>query len=286
MKKILAVLAAAALALAPQAFAQSGSKTLDRIKAAKAINVAYAGDSLPFAFTEKNGEAMGYSIELCKRVIAQIGRAVGVPNLKVKWIAATTPQRLELVATGKADLECGNTTQTLSRLSRVDFSSLIYLESGGFIGRTAAPVARLADAGGKKIAVLKGTTAEVKVGKALEKRLVNATVVPVDTPAQAMEMLEKGDVDLFAGDRIKLLGLATQAKDPKAFMMLDEQFSFEPYALALPRNDSAFRLEVNRALTQIYIGGEIQTIYGEWLGVLGQPPDIVKAMYLLYAIPD
>ena len=284
MKKILAALLLGALAVAPQALAQS--KTLDRIKSTKTINVAYAGDSLPFAFTESNGEAMGYSIELCKRVIAQIGRAVGVPDVKVKWIAATTPQRLDMVASGKADLECGNTTQTLARLGRVDFSNLIYLEAGGFIGRAAAPVARISDANGKKIAVLKGTTAETKLGKALEKRLVNATLVPVDKPADAMAMLEKGDVDLFAGDRIKLVGLITQAKDPKAFTFLEDEFSYEPYALALPRNDSAYRLEVNRALTQIYIGGEIQSIYSQWLGVLGQPPDLVKAMYLLYSIPD
>ena len=286
MKKILAALTVAALALAPHAFAQSGSKTLDRIKAAKAINVAYAGDSLPFAYKETNGEPRGYSIDLCNRVIAQIGRAVGVPNLKVNWVAAATPERLDMVASGKADMECGNTTQTLGRLARVDFSNLIYLEAGGLIGRSAAPVARLADAGGKKIAVLKGTTAESRLDNALKKRLVNATLVPVDKSEDAMAMLEKGDVDLFAGDRIKLVGLVTLAKDPKAFTLLDEQFSLEPYALALPRNDSAFRLEVNRALTQVYIGGEIQSIYGSWLGVLGQPPDLVKAMYLLYSIPD
>jgi ABC-type amino acid transport substrate-binding protein len=286
MKKILAALTVAALAVAPHAFAQSGSKTLDRIKAAKAINVAYAGDSLPFAYKETNGEPRGYSIDLCNRVIAQIGRAVGVPNLKVNWVAATTPQRLDMVASGKADMECGNTTQTLARLAHVDFSNLIYLDSGGFIGRSAAPIARIADASGKKIAVLKGTTAETKLDNALKKRLVNATLVPVDKPEDAMAMLEKGEVDLFAGDRIKLVGLVTLAKDPKAFTLLDEQFSYEPYALALPRNDSAFRLEVNRALSQVYIGGEIQTIYGSWLGVLGRPPDLVMAMYLLYSIPD
>src|SRR5690349_19045835 len=167
MRKILAALTVAALAVAPHALAQSGSKTLDRIKAAKAINVAYAGDSLPLAYKENNGEPRGYSIDLCNRVIAQIGRAVGVPNLKVNWVAATTPQRLDMVASGKADMECGNRTQTLARLAHVDCSNRIYLDSGGFIGRSAAPIARVADAGGKKIAVLKGTTAETKLDNAL-----------------------------------------------------------------------------------------------------------------------
>src|SRR4051812_4744833 len=84
-------------ALVP-ALAAESSGILDRIKADKAITVAYSGDSLPFAYTESNGEAMGYTIDLCKRVIAQVGRAIGVPNLKVNWVAAGTAQRLEMVA--------------------------------------------------------------------------------------------------------------------------------------------------------------------------------------------
>jgi len=285
MKKISAAFLAAALAVALPALAQSGSKTLDRIKSSKAINVAYSGDSLPFSYTESDGKPQGYSIDLCRRVIAQIGRAVGVPDLKVNWMAGTTPQRLDMVASGKADLECANTSQTLGRLGRVDFSNLIYLESGGFIGRTAAPD-RMADMNGKKIAVLKGTTAEARLADALKKKLVNATVVTVDNPAEGMAKLDSGAVDLFAGDRIKLVGLVTQTKDPKAYKLVDEDFSFEPYAMALPRNDSALRLEVNRALSQVYLGGEIRNIYGQWLGMLGRPPDLIMAMYLLYSIPD
>jgi ABC-type amino acid transport substrate-binding protein len=93
-------------------------------------------------------------------------------------------------------------------------------------------------------------------------------------------------VDAYAGDKIKLVGLALKAKDATKLALLNEDLSFEPYAMALPRGDSALRLEVNRALTQVYIGGEIETIFGQWLGTLGRPSGLLAAMYLLYSIPD
>ena len=99
-------------------------------------------------------------------------------------------------------------------------------------------------------------------------------------------MLEAGSVDALAGDKIKLIGLAAQSKDPSKLALLTEELSFEPYAMALPRNDSALRLEVNRALTQVYVGGDIETIFAAWLGKLGRPSGLLAAMFLLNAIPE
>ena len=263
----------------------ANADTLGRIKAAKAINVAYSPDSIPFSFTDKTGPA-GYSIDVCKRVIAQVGRAVGQPNLKVNWMPGQTSERLKMVASGKADLECGNTTQTVGRLAQVDFSSLVFLEMGGLVSRTDAKVEHLGDMGGRKIVVLKGTTTEARLRDALQQKLINADVIAVNDAAEGMTKLAAGDADAYAGDRIKLLGLVSMAKDPSRYTFLDESISYEPYAFALPRNDSAFRLEVNRALSQLYKSGEIVPIYGAWLGSLGQPPDLIKAMYIVQAIPD
>src|SRR5437588_4648283 len=109
-----------AAAAACGAIAQSTVDTLGRIKAAKAVNVAYSPDSLPFSLKDQNGEAAGYSIDLCKRVIAQIARSVGDADLKVNWIAGSVVQRLEMVGSGRADLECANTTLTQARSATVD----------------------------------------------------------------------------------------------------------------------------------------------------------------------
>ena len=284
--RLLVALTAAVTLVATGAMAQTAPSTLARIKAAKSITVAYSADSLPFSFTAANGEPAGYSIDLCKRVIAQIGRAVGEPNLKVVWLAGPVSERLQMIASGRADLECANTTQTQTRLANVDFSNLIFIDGGGFLVRAGSPVNELADLSGKRIAVLKGTTTETRLNDALRRRLINATVVPIADAAEGVALLESGGADAYAGDKIKLIGLAAQAKEPAKFALLLEELSYEPYALALPRNDSALRLEVNKALTQVYIGGDIETIFAQWLGKLGRPSALLAAMYVLNSIPE
>ncbi len=286
MKNVLIGVFVAAALVAGGAAAQSVPNTLGKIKAAKAINVGFSPDSLPFSFVGPNNEPSGYSIDICKRVIAQIGRAVGEPNLKVNWMPGTVSDRLQMVASGRADIECANTSETLARLANVDFSNLIFVDGGGFLVKTDSPVNKITDMTGKKIAVLAGTTTETRLKDTLQRRLVNATVVPIANANEGVAMLESGSIDAYAGDKIKLVGLAAQAKEPGKLAMLAEDLSFEPYAFALPRNDSALRLEVNRALTQVYMGGEIEQIFAAWLGKLGRPSGLLAAMYLLNSVPD
>ena len=285
-KRVFVSLIVAASLVAGHAAAQTAANSLGKIKAAKAINVAYSPESLPFSYKETDGQPAGYSIDLCKRVIAQIGRAVGEPNLKVNWLAGSVTERLQMVASGRAELECANTTQTQSRLASVDFSNLIFIDGGGFLVKAGSPINQIPDLAGKKIAVLKGTTTETRLNDVLKKRLVNATVVPIADASAGVTMLESGAVDAYAGDKIKLIGLAVLSKDPAKLSLLAEELSFEPYALALPRNDSALRLEVNRALTQVYLSGEIETIFMQWLGKLGRPSGLLAAMYILNSIPE
>jgi len=286
IKTLLAALIVAATLMGGTATAQTGSGTLGKIKAAKAINVAYSADSSPFSFAGPNNEPVGYSIDLCKRVIAQIARAVGEPNLKVKWLAGSVTERLQMVATGRADLECANTTQTQSRLANVDFSNLIFIDGGGLLVKAGSPINQIADLAGKRVAVLKGTTTETRLNDLLRLRQISATVVTVADANAGLVMLEAGNADAYAGDKVKLVGLAVQAKEPAKLALVAEDLSIEPYAMALPRNDSAFRLEVNKALTQVYMGGDIEQIFAQWLGKLGRPTGLLAAMFLLNSIPN
>ncbi len=286
MKRSLPLLLILTALLSRNVLAQGAADTLGKIKAAKAITVAFSADSLPFSYVETNNQPAGYSIDLCKRVIAALARATGVPDLKINWVVDTVPNRVALIAGGKADLECANTTQSQARLQQVDFSNLIFVDGGGFLVRADSNVNGYGDLVGKSVAVTTGTTTEKRVGAMLKDRLIDAKIVPVKDGVEGVALLESGAVAAFASDKIKLVGLAAQAKDPKKFALLAEDLSFEPYALMLPRNDSAFRLEVNRALTQVYLSGEIDQIFAKWLGPLGRPSGLLAAMYLLNAIPE
>ena len=281
---VVAALCGPLLAQAPAA--QALPDTLGKIKAAKQINVAFSGDSLPLSFVAADGKPAGYSIDLCQRVIAQVARTVGVPDLKVNWIVGTVAERVAMVAAGKADLDCANTTASASRMQQVDFSALVFIDGGGLMVKKGSPIERFSDLGGKNVGVIAGTTTEARLDAMLRDKLVNAKVTKVRDGNEAVAMLESGSLDAFASDKIKLIGLAAQAKDASRLAMLGEDLSIEPLAFALPRNDSAFRLEVNKALTRVYVGGDLDGIFQKWLGPIGKPSPLLAAMYLLNAIPN
>jgi len=261
--------------------------TLAKLKATKTINVAVSADSFPLSYIkDAKSDPVGYSIELCKRVIAHLARAADAGDLKTTWIAGTVADRVSMVASGKADIDCANTTATLTRMKDVDFSSLVLLETGGLMVKDGGTIKQFSDLSGRSVGVIGGTTTETRLDGQMKQRLVNAKVVKVKDATEALALLDKGSIDAFASDKVKLVGIALQTKEPKSWAILGEDLSLEPLAFALPRGDSAFRLEVNRALTQIYQSGELETIFMNWLGPIGKPSGMIAAMYLLNSIPQ
>lgn len=277
--------ALAALLLASAVQAQPLDGRLKRIAETKTIAIAHRTDAMPFSFTE-NGQVTGFTVDLCKRVVTSIERQINVPGLQIKWVPVTSQNRFDVVASGQADLECGASTVTLSRLRQVDFSSFIFIETTSLLVKSASGLQSFADVAGKKIAVVAGTTNERAVQAQLKRRQINATVLPMKTREQAFEALESGAADAFASDRLLLLGSFVKAKDPKAMAILGDELSMEPYGIALPRGDAALRLAVNTGLSQVFGSGEIGELFKTWFGQLGRPSVVLEVNYLLGTIPD
>ena len=259
---------------------------LKKIAATKTITIAYRADATPFSFTDDKKQIGGFSIDLCKRVVNSIERQLKMQGLQVKWHLVTTRTRFDAVAKGQADMECGASTVTLSRLKEVDFSSYIFVSSTGLLTKTASGIRSLSDLSGRRIAVVAGTTNERAVHAQLKKRQLSATVLPFKTRDEAFAALEEGKAEAFASDKLLLVGAASSARDQKALNLLPDELSFEPYGIVLPRGDADFRLAVNTALAQLYGSGEITEIFGRWFGVFGDPGLATKVMYLLGAIPE
>ena len=95
----------------------------------------------PFSVRQRNGAPRGYSVELCEKVAGAIGKAVGLPGLKVVWRAVDGETRISDVASRKIDAECGTTTITLSRMERVDFSLPIFVDGGSALVRAGSGLA-------------------------------------------------------------------------------------------------------------------------------------------------
>jgi ABC-type amino acid transport substrate-binding protein len=151
----------------------------------------------------------------------------------------------------------------------------------------ASNVRTLADLAGKRIAVAPGTTTEKALAEFLKTEFVSAQIVPVKDHAEGLAALEAGKVEAYASDRGILVGLAvTAGGDLKRFGIANAMFSYEPYGFMMRRNDSAFRLVVNRALADLYRSGRIGPMYDRWFGAFGAPSAALQAMYRLNGLPE
>jgi len=276
----------AVLALALPALADAQTSALDKIRSTKVVNMAYRTDALPFSYKDEKGQPAGYTVELCKRIAASMQSHLNLPDLKIRWVEANSQNRFALIETRQADMECGSTTATLKRMEQVDFSSYVFVDSTGVLARVASGIRKFSDLAGKRIAVIAGTTNETAIKAALKRALINAEVVPQPSRGAATAVLVEGKVDAFASDKILLAGLSLKIKDTSNYGMLPDDLSMEPYAIMLPRGDSALRLEVNRGLTQVFGSRVIQEIFTRTFGTDIEPTPLLLALYTIGQIPE
>jgi glutamate/aspartate transport system substrate-binding protein len=271
--------------LSGAAMGQQLDGTLQKIKESSTFTLGYLTSAPPFSFPGPDKRPVGYSIDLCTQIASSIQKQLGT-SLKLNWVPVTTENRLDMVASGKIDIECGTSTTTLSRQERVDFSLMTFVDGGGLLTKKDFTLRAVADLTDKKIAVIPGTTTETSLAKALKEEFVAVKTVPVKNHVEGLQAVEKGTADAFASDRGILVGLAVTSKDPSLFALPPLLFSYEPYGFMVRRNDAAFRLAVNRALAALYRSGEIAAIYERWFGVFGKPSQAIQAMYMLHGLPE
>jgi glutamate/aspartate transport system substrate-binding protein len=273
------------LILVSAALGQDLDGTLKKIKTSGTFTIGYQESAPPFSFPGPDKRPVGYSIDLCTHVASAIQKQLGV-NLKLDWVPVTAENRIDMVAQGKVDIECSTTTASLSRQEKVDFSLMTFVDGGSLIAKADTNIRGLPDLAGKRIAVIPGTTTETALTKFLKEEFVTVEIVRVKNHVEGLAAVEKGSAEAFASDRGILMGLAVTSKDPTRFALANMLFSYEPYGFMVRRNDSAFRLAVNRALAALYRSGDIVPIYERWFGAFGKPTQAMLSMYLLNGLPE
>jgi ABC-type amino acid transport substrate-binding protein len=267
------------------ALGQQLDGTLKKIKDSNTFTLGYLTSAPPFSFPGPDKRPVGYSIDLCTQIASKIQDQLGT-TLKLNWVPVTTDTRLDMVASGKVDIECGTTTASLSRQERVDFSLMTFVDGGGLLTKKDLTLRSVADLADKRIAIIPGTTTETAFNKFLKEEFVTVKSVPVKNHVEGLTALQNDTADAFASDRGILIGLAVTSKDPSLFALPAILFSYEPYGFMLRRNDAAFRLAVNRALAGLYRSGGIVEIYDRWFGAFGKPSQAIQAMYMLNGLPE
>ena len=281
--------ATTAVAQTAPAAAPAAASTVDQLRTGKTLRIAFDPDAPPFSYfvpgTPTTGAPLGYSVDLCRAVAEQLKGQLKIPDLKVAYVPVNSTNRFDVIADNKADLLCASATASLSRRAKVDFSIPIFIDGASFAIGPNGPqdVAQLA---GKKVGVLPGTTTEQELRRALKATHDNAEVVLVKTNQDGIDALVKGQVAAYFADRATLTFLLRKEKEAANLMMADTYLSVEPIALALRLGDSAFRLQVDTALSHLYRGGGIQQVFKGAFGPLASPSGLLAALFHVSALPD
>lgn len=277
------------LGLLLTAVAAGAQSTLDRIAESGEFRIGYRTDARPLSY-EEGGRPAGYSIAICEHIADKLREELDRPDLDVSYIPVTLANRFDAVASGDVDIECGSTTVTLDRMEQVDFTLMTYVTGGSIMSLADSRVAELSDLDNRRVAVITGTTSDLALRAYLEDNDIEARIVDVGSSEEAMAALIDGDVDAFASDQIVLVGdalNAMEANEDLFFQFATELYSYEPYALMVPRGDPDFRLVANRAIAELFRSGRYAVLYEIWIGDIGvEPPPLLLAMYRVQALSD
>ena len=262
------------------------NQTLKRINDSGEINLGYRVDQTPMSFDSGSNKAAGYSVELCNHIAAAVKQKLGRTDIRINYLPVTAKSRFDAIESGKIDILCGATTRTLSRAEKVGFTQSTFVTGGSLLSRKDAVVENLEGLEGKRVAVVTNTTTIGILNKALKTLAINVEVVPVGSTKEGVDMLDSKKIDAFAADQVVLIGQIVSRGGRERYALSPELFSFEPFALAVPRGDADFQLVADRVLSQLNRSGRIVQVYKRWFGSFGeQLPSGLKALYQLNSTP-
>ena len=241
------------------------SGTLAKVRDAGVITLGYRESSVPFSYLSPRNVPIGYSIELCKSLVAAIEEAVH-KSLEIKWAPVTSESRIDAVEKGQVDLECGSTTSNLERQKRVAFSPTIFVSGTKLLVKKGSPIRGFKDLAGKRVAVTRGTTNEQTMQALSQKFDLKLNLLVQRDHAESFAQVVNGAADAFATDDVLLYGLIAQSKGKVQgdYQVVGDFLSYDPYGIMYRRNDPQLAKVVNDTFQFLAQDGEIERQYKRW----------------------
>jgi glutamate/aspartate transport system substrate-binding protein len=252
----------AAAALVSTAAAQEG--TLKKVKDSGSITIGHRDASIPFSYYDDKQQPVGYSIDLCNRIVEAVKSELKMPKLDVKYQLVTSANRIPLMANGTIDLECGSTTNNLERQKQVWFTITHFVTANRFVAKRTSKANTLKDLKGKTVVSTAGTTNIKQATELNGQQNLGMNIISANGHAEAFQMVETGRAVAFVMDDILLYSLVAQARSPKDYMISKDALSVEPYGIMLRKDDTAFKKVVDAAMANTYKSGAINGIYTKW----------------------
>ncbi|VVP70663.1 Glutamate/aspartate import solute-binding protein [Pseudomonas fluorescens] len=262
-KKLLALVVAACLS-ASAAQADELTGTLKKIKEQGTVTLGYRDASLPFSYLNDAQQPIGYSIDLCQKIVDQIKVKVGEPNLKTEYVSVVAATRTPLLINGTIDLECGVTTNTVERQKQIGFLLTSYVASAKYAVKKNAGINSVADLKGKSVVVITGGSGEWITKNLDREKALGLKILNAKDGGEAFLMLETGRAVAYINDDVQLMATIAQSRSPDAYTLLPEPMSAEPYAIGIRKNDPQFKTFADDVLRNLYSSGVIDTQYPKW----------------------
>ncbi|MBT3305838.1 MAG: amino acid ABC transporter substrate-binding protein [Alphaproteobacteria bacterium] len=290
IKKVICAAFAVAL-FAPVQSADAGeSKVLKRIKERGVVNMGHRESSVPFAYIGKDGKPIGYSMDICNMYVDKIRKVLKMPGIKVKHVPVTSQTRIALMANGTIDMECGSTTNNLTRQKQVAYLAVTFITGTKLASKKGSGITEVEDLQGKAIALSQGTTNEKAIKRIAKAKGIKIKIIPVKDHPQGWLALETGRVDAYATDDVLLYGLISKSKNPDQFQVTGRFLSYDPYGIMVPQDDSTYQRLGNVLLADLMRSGEMLKIYNKWFnpgptGINMPISDTLKTAYQIQALP-
>jgi ABC-type amino acid transport substrate-binding protein len=256
-----------ALTLLAGALPAWAETTLEKIARTGTMVIGTRTGSPPFGFIDKQNQWGGFSIDLAKLVHAQVEKKVGKP-VKFELKESTPATRIPLLSSGAVDLIAGTMTITRARRESLDFSIAFFVTGAQFLVKKGSPIKGVRDVAGKRIGAQQGSTNE----KFLREKHPQAQLVVFPDQPAAFTALTQGKIDAYTNDGVQLAGLKAKAPNPGEWDVVGEFFTYEPYGMAMRKNETDFRNLVDFALMEAIESGEYQKLYDKWFGAQGEVP--------------
>lgn len=244
--------------------AATAAGVLERVSAGGKLVIAHRESSIPFSYVDADKKPVGYAVDLCLKLAEAVRKRTGAKAMPVEFMQVTPANRIAMVAEGKADLECGSTTNNAERRQKVAFTIAHFITGARMLVRADSKIDRIEDMDGKKLVSTKGTTPLKAADQANRERLLNITILEAPDHAKAVDMVEKGEADAFVMDDVLLYGLASNRPKPEALKVVGKFLTTEPLAIMLPKDDPEFKKLVDEEMRRLIVSKEIQAIYDKW----------------------
>lgn len=262
--RILIALALAGLVAGP-APAQEIDGTLAKVRQAGKIVLGVRDAAPPFSYVGDDQKFVGYSLDICARIVEAVRTELKRPDLKVEYLAVNSSTRIPLMTNGTVDLECGSTTNNVDRQKLVAFTNSHFVTASRFVSKRAAGLKTIDDLKGKTVVSVSGSVNVAQINRVNQERKLGLTVAAVRDAVEAFLMVETDRAVAFVMDDVQLATLIGAAKEPAAYTISEAAFGPpEPYGIMLRRNDPAFKALVDRATAALYRSPEMAAIYRRW----------------------